>query len=192
MTHHPPPTHPKADEVQAAIQQWLQRAVLGLNLCPFAHEPVRHGRLRIQVSAATHSEDLLRELEEELVLLRDADPGVLETTLLVVPDMLADFDDYNDFLPIADLSVRMLGLDGVIQIASFHPEYRFSGVAPDDITNYSNRAPYPCLHLLREASISRAVAGMSDPDAIYRRNMAVLVQLGEEGWRKLFDSANHQ
>lgn len=174
--------NPSPEEAAAATWHWLQRAVLGLNLCPFAHEPVRQQRLRLQVSAARTADGLLHDLEAELTRLRDTDPAELETTLLVHPYVLQHFQEYSDFLPVADLSVRMLGLLGQVQIASFHPQYRFAGTTDDDVSNATNQAPYPCLHLLREASIERAVRGMSDPDAIYQRNMATLARLGWQGW----------
>lgn len=171
--------------VITAIDTWLHRAVLGLNLCPFAHEPVRQRRLHITVSPARDADALLQDLERELLDLRSSDPLLRETTLLVHPYVLRDFDAFANFLPVADLSVRLLGLEGVLQLASFHPDYRFADTAADDVANATNRAPHPCLHLLREASISRAVANLTDPDAIYRRNIATLQRLGWAGWHDL-------
>lgn len=183
MSHtHGKPEDPGAEAVAAATWHWLRRAVLGLNLCPFAHEPVRHQRLRLHVSAARTADDLLQDLESELIRLRDANPAELETTLLVHPHVLQHFPEYSDFLPVADLAVRMLGLTGQVQIASFHPQYQFAGTTANDVSNATNQAPYPCLHLLREASIERAVASLADPDAIYQRNMATLAKLGWAGW----------
>ncbi|WP_418317568.1 DUF1415 domain-containing protein [Piscinibacter sakaiensis] len=173
-------------QVIEATQQWLDKAVIGLNLCPFAGAVRRSGSIRFVCSGAGDEADLLAELQAELQLLAKADPADIETTLLIHPGVLADFFDYNDFLGIADACIESLGLDGEIQIASFHPDYRFDGSEPDDIDNYSNRSPYPMLHLLREASVERALRGVADPDEIYRRNIKTLRRLGHDGWRKLF------
>lgn len=171
--------------VIANTRQWLERAVIGLNLCPFAKAVHVHDRIRYVVSKARHVDGLLEELERELHALNEADPNVCETTLLIHPQLLQDFLDYNDFLEIAEGVVEELELDGVLQIASFHPQYQFEGSEPDDIENYSNRAPYPTLHLLREASVERAVETFPDVDSIYERNLATLRKLGLEGWKKL-------
>jgi len=172
-------------EVHASVRRWIERAVIGLNLCPFARDPVVKGRLRLAVSRATDADTLLADLERELALLRDTPAEQLETTLLVHPHVLGDFAAYNDFLPIAELAVRMYGMQGQVQIASFHPDYQFDDTAPDDIENFTNRSPYPILHLLRETSIDAAVAAM-DTDGIYERNMQTLRRLGLEGWRALW------
>ncbi|WP_454828529.1 DUF1415 domain-containing protein [Pseudoxanthomonas wuyuanensis] len=175
-----------ADDPIAATRRWLERAVIGLNLCPFAKAVYVKQQVRFVLSDATTPEALLEELAEELVLLRDADPELVDTTLLVHPDVLTDFLDYNDFLDNADAAIEALDLQGILQVASFHPDYRFAGTAPDDIGNYSNRSPYPTLHLLREASIDRAVEAYPDPDAIIDRNLQTLDKLGHGGWRELF------
>lgn len=169
-------------------RRWLERAVIGLNLCPFAKAVYVKQQVRFVLSDATTPEALLEQLAEELVLLRDADPEAIDTTLIVHPDVLADFLDYNDFLDNADAAVEALDLQGVLQVASFHPDYRFAGTAPDDIGNYTNRAPFPTLHLLREASVDRAAEAFPDPDAIVERNLRTLDELGHAGWRKLFES----
>jgi len=182
------PSQISESEVDARVRLWLERAVVGLNLCPFARAPLVHGRLRIQVSVARDDQSLLADLDQELSLLRDRPATEIETTLLVHPLVLNDFDTYNDFLTIADLAVRMQGLEGEIQIASFHPAYQFADSGPDDIENYTNRAPYPILHLLRESSIDAAVASMPDTDAIYERNMRTLRKLGLAGWEALLKS----
>jgi hypothetical protein len=163
--------------------QWLERAVLGLDLCPFARAPWEGGRVRIVVSEAATVEALVKALEQELRHLVAADPAGLETTLLVHPDLLRDFLDFNDFLDVADALLETLEMDGVIQVASFHPDYRFADAPEDDPANCTNRSPFPTLHLLREASVARAVAGLDDPDAIYRRNIETLRTIGEAGWR---------
>lgn len=168
-------------------RRWLERAVIGLNLCPFAKAVYAKRQVRFVLSDATTPEALLEQLAEELLLLRDADPEQVDTTLIVHPDVLADFLDYNDFLDNADAAVEALDLQGVLQVASFHPDYQFAGTAPDDIGNYTNRAPFPTLHLLREASVDRAVEAFPDPDAIVERNLRTLDELGHEGWRKLFE-----
>ena len=169
-----------------ATRRWVERAVIGLNLCPFAKAVYMKQQVRIVLSDASTPEALLEELAEELVLLRDTDPGKVDTTLIVHPDVLTDFLDYNDFLDNADAAVEALDLQGEIQVASFHPDYQFAGTMPDDISNYTNRSPYPTLHLLREASIDRAVEAFPDPDVIVERNVTTLDALGHAGWAKLF------
>lgn len=176
-----------ADDPLALTRRWLERAVIGLNLCPFAKAVYVKQQVRVVLSEARDIQSLLRQLREELLRLRDTDPQQTDTTLIVHPHVLADFLDYNDFLDLADGLVAELGLDGGIQIASFHPDYRFAGTAADDMGNYTNRAPFPTLHLLREASIDRAVAAFPDPDAIVARNIATLERLGLDGWRKLME-----
>ncbi len=168
-------------------RRWLERAVIGLNLCPFAKAVYVKQQVRFVLSDATTPEALLEQLAEELVLLRDTDPEQVDTTLIVHPDVLTDFLDYNDFLDNADAAVEALDLQGVLQVASFHPDYQFAGTAPDDIGNYTNRAPVPTVHLLREASVDRAVEAFPDPDAIVERNLRTLDGLGHAGWHKLFE-----
>ena len=170
----------------ATTRRWLERAVIGLNLCPFAKAVVAREQVRFVLSDATTPQALLAELGEELLLLRDTPAGQVDTTLLVHPQVLGDFLDYNDFLDQADALVETLDLDGVLQVASFHPDYQFAGSAPDDVENFTNRAPYPILHLLREDSVARAVAAFPDPDAIVERNIETLRRIGVDGWRKLF------
>jgi hypothetical protein len=174
------------DTIIAATQEWLHKAVIGLNLCPFAKGAEVKQQIRYVVSDATEPEGLLRDLINELTHLRDADPEALETTLLIHPGLLNDFLDYNDFLDIADAAVTELGLDGDIQVASFHPQYQFEGTEPDDIENYTNRSPYPTLHLIRESSIEAAVAAFPDAATIYETNIETMQALGLEGWKKLF------
>jgi uncharacterized protein len=180
-----PTREPPADQdIIDATQRWVVKAVIGLNLCPFAKAEHVHGRIRYVVSRATTRDDLLAALHQELVFLNEADPARTETTLVMMASMLEDFFDFNGFLDAADSVVETLDLDGVIQIASFHPQYQFADAGPDDIENYSNRSPWPTLHLIREESIDRAVAAFPDAADIYGRNMAVLRQLGIEGWKK--------
>ncbi len=171
----------------ADTQRWLERAVIGLNLCPFAKAVVAKQQVRYVLSDAATPEALLETLGEELLRLRDTPAEEIDTTLIVHPRVLADFLVYNDFLDDADALVEALDLDGVLQVASFHPQYQFAGSEPDDIDNYTNRAPWPTLHLLREDSVARAVAAFPDPDAIVERNIETLEKLGRDGWERLLD-----
>lgn len=173
------------DQVVEATQRWLERAVIGLNLCPFAKSVWVKNQVRITVSEAQTTDALLDELVAELQLLADTPAEETDTTLLVHPQVLTDFYDFNDFLDVADIALAELGLDGELQIASFHPDFQFADADPDDITNATNRSPYPTLHLLREASIDRAVEAFPDAADIYERNMEKLRELGAEGWRAL-------
>jgi hypothetical protein len=166
----------------ATTRHWLETAVIGLNLCPFAKAVHSKERIRWVLSPATDTEALLQDLLRELQFLSEADPDQVDTTLLVHPGVLGDFMDYNDFLDIADAALAELDLEGVLQIASFHPDYQFAGTEPDDIENCTNRSPYPTLHLLREASIDAAVAAFPQAEAIFERNQETLRQLGWEGW----------
>jgi hypothetical protein len=167
-------------------RRWLERAVIGLNLCPFAKAVYAKQQVRFVLSDASTPEALLAQLGEELLLLRDTPAEQVDTTLLIHPQVLGDFLDYNDFLETADALVETLDLDGMLQVASFHPDYQFAGSAPDDVENFTNRSPYPTLHLLREDSVSRAVEAFPDPEAIVERNVETLRRLGVDGWRELF------
>jgi hypothetical protein len=171
-------------QIVEAVRHWLSRAVIGLNLCPFAKSVYVKDQVRYVVSPAMGAEDLLEELEGELRGLADADPAQTDTTLLIVPHALADFLTYNDFLYFAERLLRSLRLAGTLQIASFHPDYQFEGTEPDDIENYTNRAPYPILHLLREDSIARAAEAFPDAADIYERNQATMRRLGVDGYRQ--------
>lgn len=172
----------------AQTRLWLERAVIGLNLCPFAKAPHSTGRIRWVLSEAREPGALVDTLVDELQRLAAADPAIVETTLLVHPHVLRDFEDYNDFLDTADAAIEALGLEGVLQVASFHPDYRFEGTAEDDIENCTNRSPYPVLHLLREASIDRAVAAFPEAETIFEANQARLRALGWAGWRALWSA----
>lgn len=178
------PTQPAADPI-AVTRNWLEKAVIGLNLCPFAKAVYVKQQVRFVLSDATTPEALVEQLAEELVLLRDTSAEEIDTTLIVHPDVLTDFLDYNDFLENADTLIEALDLQGILQVASFHPQYQFAGAAPDDVSNYTNRAPYPILHLLREDSVERAVAAFPDPDVIVERNIETLDKLGIDGWNRL-------
>jgi hypothetical protein len=168
----------------ADTTRWLERAVIGLNLCPFARAPHVQGKIRMRVSHARDS--LLDDLCGELQTLNALTPDECETGLLIHPFVLNEFLDYNDFLDTADAAVQALGLEGEWQVASFHPEYQFADSEPGAIENYSNRSPWPTLHLLRESSVERAMEQMSDTDSIYRRNIATLQSLGLSGWQALW------
>ena len=174
------------DEVIAATRQWLEKAVIGLNLCPFAKSVYVNNQVRIVVSEAKHTDGFLEDLDRELEFLAEADPAEVDTTLLVHPTLFQDFLDFDEIAAIAEEAVEEHELEGVLQVASFHPHYRFAGSAPEDIANYTNRSPHPTLHLLREDSVARAVAAFPDPDVIVERNIATLERLGIEGWRTLF------
>ncbi len=164
---------------------WLEKAVIGLNLCPFAKAVHGKGQIRWVLSAATEPMALLEGLAHELQLLAAADPEVIDTTLIVHPQVLQNFLDFNDFLGVAEDALEELGLDGVLQIASFHPRFQFAGTAVDDITNATNRSPFPTLHLLREDSVERAVAAFPEAEAIFERNAETMLRLGPEGWKRL-------
>lgn len=183
---YPPTDAPATAAIVAATERWLERAVIGLNLCPFAKSVHVKKQIRYAVTAAQTADELLAELEHELQHLAATDPKQLDTTLLIHPQVMGEFLDYHFFLAEADALIRNLGYEGVFQIASLHPDYEFAGSAPDDIENYSNRSPYPTLHLLREESIDRAVAAFPEAEAIFERNMETLQRLGHEGWRRLW------
>lgn len=168
-----------------ATRAWVEHAVIGLNLCPFAKAVQTKGLTSYVCSEARNNAALLDALRIELQRLADTPIEQLETTLLVHPQVLSDFLDYNDFLDEADALLCEMGLDGMLQIASFHPQYQFAGTHADDIENATNRSPYPTLHLLREASIERAVAAFPEPEAIYEANQRTLRALGSTGWADL-------
>jgi uncharacterized protein len=184
----PPAIGDSGERVVAATRRWVEKAVIGLGLCPFAASPYRRDLIRYRVSEQRSTEGLAEELAQELLYLAAADPLLVETSLLIHPLVLNDFLDYNQFLDRADATVATLGLEGELQIASFHPDYRFAGSGPNDAENGSNRSPYPMLHLLREASVRRAAATYSAVNEIGNRNMTTLRDLSTEGLRKLLSS----
>ena len=165
--------------------RWLERAVIGLNLCPFAKGVHTKGQIHYAVSAATDGRELLQDLQRELEALAEASPEKRDTTLLIAPRCMEDFLDFNDFLELADEMLDVLDLGGILQIASFHPQFQFDGTEVDDITNATNRAPYPTLHLIREESLDAAVEAFPEAEMIYERNMEVLRELGAAGWQAL-------
>jgi len=172
-------------QVVADTRRWLERAVIGLNLCPFAKAVVARDQVRFRVSDAADAAAVLQDLDEELQLIAGSDAATHDTTLLIVPACLEEFLDFNDVVDRGERRLRKAGLEGVIQLASFHPRFCFAGADEDDITNFTNRSPYPVLHLLREASIDRAVQAFPDAAAIYGGNMETLRRLGPEGWAAL-------
>ena len=168
----------------AATRRWLESVVIELDLCPFAGRELRDDRVRFSVTDAATDVQLLQALEAELELL--SDNTVIETTLLVHPQVLADFEDYNQFLGLADALLEQMQLDGVFQIASFHPDYQFANTHPDDAENYTNRSPHPILHILREESLARAIEHAADIDQIPLRNIQKMNELGTERLKLLF------
>ncbi len=173
------------DPVIGATRAWLEKIVIGLNLCPFAKAVYLKNQVRFVVSRARNSDVLLEELEQELNFLAQADPAQIDTTLLIHPQVLTNFLDYNDFLDVCDSVVEELELAGVLQVASFHPHYQFSDTEADDVTNFTNRSPFPTLHLLREESVTRAVETFPGVEGIYENNIATLRRLGKEKLEKL-------
>src|SRR5690606_796770 len=172
--------------IQTEVAHWLNTVVIGLNLCPFAAKPAGEGRVRFLVSAALDEETLLQELHDEMRLLDKTPADKIETTLLIVPQLLGDFFDYTQFLSWADKSLKREGWRGVYQLASFHPHYCFAGAEPDDAENLTNRSPYPILHIIREASLSRALEFFPDVDSVPEVNRARVESLSAEEKRKLF------
>lgn len=180
----PEPSIDDAIVVQDMVR-WLERAVIDLNLCPFAKGVHVKGQIHYVVSRATDARELLQDLQQELEALAEASPDKRDTTLLMAPLCMHDFLDFNDFLDLADELVEAMDLGGILQVASFHPQFQFEGTQMDDVGNCTNRAPYPTLHLLREDSIDRAVEAFPEAEAIFERNIEVLEQLGAEGWKAL-------
>ena len=173
------------EDILAATRHWLEKAVIGLNLCPFAKAVYVKNQVRLVVSRARHADDLLEELDRELDLLVTTPADEIDTTLLIHATLFEDFLDFNDFLEVADGVVEEHALEGVIQLASFHPRFQFDGTEPDDISNYTNRAPFAMLHLLREASVEKAVEAFPEAEAIFEENIKTLEKLGHTGWKAL-------
>ena len=172
-------------QVENETRQWLERAVIGLNLCPFAKGVLIKGQIHFTVSQSTGAEGLLQDLERELLQLMATASEVRDTTLLMAPLCLQEFLDFNDFLVLADRLLSSMRLEGELQIASFHPDFQFAGTDKDDVTNCTNRSPYPTLHLLRESSIDRAVQAFPDAEMIFEENKKTLESMGFEGWQAL-------
>jgi uncharacterized protein len=164
---------------------WVTRAVVGLNLCPFAKASLVKGQIRCVVSDVRDTQALLDVLRDELETLAEANPAQIETTLVVHPQVLVDFAEFNDFLDEADRLLDAMDLTGIVQVASFHPQYQFAGTEDGDMGNATNRSPYPTLHLLREESVERAVDAFPEADKIFEANIRTLEALGPEGWADL-------
>ncbi|HMS04626.1 MAG TPA: DUF1415 domain-containing protein [Burkholderiaceae bacterium] len=179
------PLIPDDETACADTRRWLERAVIGLNLCPFARGVSVKGQIHMAVARGSDPEVLVQALASELRALQNLNADIRDTTLLILPDAWPDFLDFNDFLDRADATLAELGLEGVLQIASFHPRFQFADTEPDDIGNCTNRSPYPTLHLLREESIDRAVEAFPQAETIYEANIATLEKLGRQGWDAL-------
>jgi uncharacterized protein len=186
MTSQPNLSPDQTATIVTQVEQWLDRVVIGLNLCPFAAEPRRQQQIRFQVSPSTNPSDLLADLQSELRHLSQRPATELETTLLIIPHSLEDFADYNDFLDLADRLLQQFGWEGDFQIASFHPHYQFADTQPDDAENLTNRSPYPLLHILREDSVETALDSYSNPELIPDRNIEQMRNLSEDQKRALF------
>ena len=194
LTPSPAPAGHGPIDRQPALAQtraWVARAVVGLNLCPFAKAPLVKGQIRFVLCEASDPQALLDTLREQMHALAQGDPEQLETTLIVHPNVLGDFGEFNDFLDRADAALDDLGYAGVLQVASFHPQYQFAGTAANDLGNATNRSPYPTLHLLREASVERAVAAIPEAASIYETNIRTLQALGPQGWAQLQAQCQH-
>ena len=175
-----------SDTASDRTEQWLERVVVGLGLCPFAAPVLSDGRLDILVSDAANADTLTADLDHALQRLASTPAGELETTLVIVEHLLGDFDAFNDYLDIAEALIEARGLTGVIQLATFHPDYVFADAEADDPANATNRAPHPTLHLLREASVEQAIAEHGNREAIPVRNARLLRSMTPERWRALF------
>ena len=176
---------PDDQTVIDATRIWLEKAVIGLNLCPFAKAVYVKNQIRYVVSHARHTDQFLEELDSELERLANTDPEEIDTTLLIHPTLFPEFSVFNDLLDLVETAPEALGLEGVLQVASFHPDFQFADTQPDDMSNYTNRSPYPTLHLIRECSIARAAESFPDPSVIFERNIEVVNELGPEGWKGL-------
>jgi uncharacterized protein len=178
---------PTDDDVLAATRRWLERAVIGLNLCPFAKSVYVKHQVRLVVSRARHIDAFLDDLDRELDLLNATPAQEVDTTLLIHPTLFPDFMAFNDFLNVADEVLLEHDLEGVVQIAPFHPDFVFEGEPQGDMSHCTNRSPYPTLHLIREDSLESAIASYGNTDEIYQRNIETLRHLGDEGWQRLLD-----
>lgn len=176
---------PNDETIIQHTQQWLEKAVIGLNFCPFAKAPYVKKQVRIQVSHARHLDAFLEDLDAEIQLLLQTPADEVETTLLIHPNLFDDFLQFNDMLDLADNALADNQADGIIQIAPFHPDFQFADTDADDIGNYTNRSPYPTLHLIREDSIEKATQAFPDASVIFERNIALLQEMGHSGWLKL-------
>ncbi|THE62159.1 DUF1415 domain-containing protein [Vibrio parahaemolyticus] len=168
------------------VDQWLNDVVIGLNLCPFAAKPQRNKQIKIFVSKATQEEALLEDILLQLIELSTTEPEKLETTLVVVPNMLQDFWDYNFCIDWVEGLIKQQDWEGIFQVATVHPDYCFGGAAPEDDENLTNRSPYPIFHLIREESMEKVLKHYPDPESIPDTNIARVSALSEEERKKLF------
>jgi len=159
-------------------KQWIEKIIIAHNFCPFAKKPFIQDTIRYKVCNATSSEIVVDDLVDELLYLHEASPTEVETSLLIVPYTLTEFEDYNQFLDVVDSALEELDLIDIIQVASFHPEYCFADLDPDDVRNYTNRSIYPMFHLIRENSVEHARATHPDVEAIPDKNMDLLLEIG--------------
>ncbi len=180
------PLHDPTDEqVIVLTRRWVEHAVIGLNLCPFANAVLRKNQIAFQVSHARDADTLLQNLMDSIEWLLATPAEATDTLLLIHPWVLSDFFEFNDLIGDIETLLEDSGLEGVLQIASFHPDYQFAGVATDDVTNHTNRSPFPILHLLREDSLDKAIGAMPHTDDIIERNLDTMRQLGTDGWQTL-------
>ena len=177
--------HPQDLQAAHRTRRWLEHAVVGLNLCPFAKSVMVKGQVHYALTPATGWNELLAALEEEVDALLACTPAERDTTLLIAPQAMPDFFEFNGFMGEAERLLARRGLEGALQLAHFHPQFEFAGTDPDDIGHFTNRAPYPILHLLRADSIARAVRAFPDASAIYDANIATLRRMGPAGWEQL-------
>lgn len=177
---------PSNEQILNEVNQWLDKVVIGLNLCPFASRPYQQKQIRFTISQCNTDACLLEELQNELKLLAETKAEKIETTLLIVPNMLQDFYDYNDFLDYVDGLIADNEWEGIFQVATFHPDYQFGGTQPEDAENLTNRAPYPILHLLREASLEKAIEHYPNPELIPEHNIETVNNLTLEQKVSLF------
>lgn len=179
------------DDVLAATRRWLEQAVIGLNLCPFAKSVYVKDQVRLVVSRARHLDAFLDDLDHELELLKTTLAEQLDTTLLIHPTLFPDFLVFNDFLDVADGVLSDHELEGVVQIAPFHPDFVFDGEDEGDMSHFTNRSPFPTLHLIREESLEKAIESFGNTDVIFERNIETLRRLGVEGWKRLLTGSGH-
>lgn len=171
------------EHIISQTRSWVETFVVGLNLCPFAKKELVNDRVRFVVTKADTEEGLLQALAHEMQLLADDD--TIETTILIHPSVLQAFEDYNQFLSLTDALIAEMDFEGIFQVASFHPDYQFGGTMPEDAENYTNRSPYPMLHILREESLEGAISSHSAIDQIPLRNIALMNELGSERLKEM-------
>jgi uncharacterized protein len=181
------PTNLSDEQLTQQVSDWLKKIVIGLNLCPFAKAPFNKGQVKFVVSHADNDDDLLQALSESLNQLAETPAAKTETIVMIVPNWLQSFDDYNQFLDVADDVLVANDLEGVIQVASFHPDYQFAETDANAAENYSNRSPFPLLHLLREDSVALALESEQNSNEIVQRNIATLNALGVEKIKAILD-----